>query len=123
KALHPLVDGRAAGAQQPGDLGNRSSEGGFQDGQGAPKDAGIRGSAQLLLKLALLGWRKEQIGHGKPRFPAKDTALPLGVNIQLATRLVSAIGALGLAGLPVPPALASPADLDRHFADADGSLV
>ena len=51
----PVVDAHATGAEHAGDLGNRAPGGGFQDGEGAPEEAGIRGGAQLLLKSAALG--------------------------------------------------------------------
>lgn len=51
----PVVDAHAAGAEQAGDLGDRTPGGGLQDGEGASEEAGIRGGAELLLKPAALG--------------------------------------------------------------------
>jgi len=46
----PVVDAHAAGAEQPGDLGNRSAGGRLQDREGAPEQPRIVGLTQLLFE-------------------------------------------------------------------------
>jgi len=93
--VQPVVDAGPGGAQQPRDLRDRATLGGFEHRERATEDPRIRGLPKLLFEFPTLGCCQDKVSHSEPRFP-EDTSLQATVNVQHRTRLEAYIERLAL---------------------------